>query len=198
MDDEPEKISFKTFIWETAKTVFYVGLLAVLIRAYLIQPFIVSGQSMEPNFHNNDYLLIDKLTFRVREPKRGEIVVFRYPKNPRENYIKRIIGLPGETVIIDDSDNSITITNADHPNGMKLTEDYLSGDEVTKALNQQGRLSLTLQADEYFVLGDNRDSSQDSRYFGKLNRSYFVGRSLIRLLPLSQIRVYAAPASLSQ
>ncbi len=193
---ESENISFKTFIWETAKTVFYVAVLAVIIRTFLIQPFIVEGRSMEPNFSNNDYLLIDKLTYRVRGPKRGEIIVFKYPKNPRENYIKRIIGLPNETVVIED--NSVTVINQANPEGFKLNEDYLSADEITEALGQQNKLSLSLQDGEYFVLGDNRNASQDSRVFGKVDKSYFIGRSLIRLLPLSQIRVYAAPASLSQ
>ena len=173
-----------------------MGVLAILIRAYLVQPFIVDGQSMEPNFHNNDYLLIDKLTYRLRDPKRGEIIVFKYPKNPRENYIKRVIGLPGETIVVED--NSVTVINSDHPGGIKLHEDYLSSDEITESLNQQGRLSLSLQDNEFFVLGDNRDASQDSRIFGKVDRSFFVGRSLLRLLPISQIRVYAAPASLSE
>src|SRR5690606_17051105 len=130
--------------------------------------FYVKGASMEPNFYDHEYLIIDELSYRFRDPMRGEIVVFRYPRDPREYFIKRVVGLPGETVEI--TDGKVIISNAQYPNGLELEEEYLDG------VPTDGKKKITLGADEYFVLGDNRDESLDSRAFGPLTRDHIVGR----------------------
>jgi len=172
-------------IFETVKTFVVVICLALLIRAFLIQPFIVDGSSMVPNYHNNDYLLTDKLTYRFRDPKRGEVVVFRYPRNPAENYIKRVVGLPGETVEI--KGDLVIIKNAANPGGITLAEDYANiGDAPTPFATD---MTTTLGDDQYFVLGDNRHASSDSRFFGPLDRQYLIGRPILRLYPLTSLSV---------
>jgi len=140
---------------------------------------------MEPNFFDSEYLIIDELSYRMRVPERGEIVVFRYPRDPKEFFIKRIIGLPGETVEV--SGGHVTIYNTDHPNGILLTESYL-GDVTT-----DGMKKTTLGAQEYWVMGDNRPESMDSRSFGAVNRKQFIGRVWVRGLPLNRISTFSDP-----
>lgn len=156
------------------------------VRYFLIQPFIVKGASMEPNFYDSEYLIIDELTFHFRNPERGEIVVFRPPQHENDNlyYIKRVIGLPGETVEI--RNGVITIYNNDVPNGFSLQESYIS--EVT-----EGRDRRTLGPDEYYVMGDNRDASLDSRYFGAVSRDHLIGRVWVRGLPLDRATTFDVP-----
>lgn len=157
------------------------------IRYFLIQPFYVKGASMEPTFDDHEYLIIDELSYRMRSPERGEVVVFRYPLDPRQFFIKRIIGLPGETVTV--KDEKIVIKNAEHPEGFDLDESaYLSPDVPTR-----GDRSITLGPDEYFVMGDNRTASLDSRSFGPLPAKNVVGRVWIRGWPLDRATVFSAP-----
>lgn len=162
----------KQALWETIK--FAVVTLAIVlpIRAYVAQPFIVSGNSMYPTFKNNEYLIIDELSYHLREPKRGEVIVFRFPKDPKTFFIKRVIGLPGETVSIRDGAVSVikdgeTVT---------LDEEYLT-------TSFQGNTVMELGAGEYFVMGDNRSASLDSRSWGALPRDLVTGRVLVRLYP---------------
>ncbi len=174
-------------IWETVKIVLLALIIVLPIRYFIFQPFLVKGQSMEPNFQDNNYLVIDELSFRFRQPERGEVIVFRYPYNPSQRYIKRIIGLPGETVEI--KDQQIKILN---PAGKQVILDeniYLPPDTQTL-----GQAFMTLGSNEYFVLGDNRQASSDSRAWGVLPRQNIIGRVLFRLLPFSEITVFAAPA----
>jgi len=135
---------------------------------------------MEDNLHDGDYLLIDEISYRFNDPKRGDIIVFRYPENPSQFFIKRIIGLPGETVEI--KNDEVTIYNDDFKQGLKLEENYLS-------LNQQtiGNLRSELDGDEYFVLGDNRLQSSDSRRWGELNKSFITGKAFLRLWPFNRL-----------
>ncbi len=157
------------------------------IRYFLIQPFYVKGASMEPTFDDHEYLIIDELSYRLREPERLEVVVFRYPLDPRQYFIKRIIGMPGETVKI--SGDGVTIINHEHPEGLRLDESaYLSPDALTR-----GDRTVTLAADEYFVMGDNRTASLDSRTFGPLPSKQIVGRVWIRGWPLDRVKVFRAP-----
>jgi len=157
------------------------------IRYFLIQPFYVKGASMEPTFDDHEYLIIDELSYRFRAPVRGEVVVFRYPLDPRQYFIKRIVGLPGETIRV--SDSKIVIVNAEHPDGFALDETgYLSADTIT-----HGDRTVVLGADEYFVLGDNRTASLDSRTFGPLPAKHIVGRVWIRGWPLDRAAVFSAP-----
>lgn len=158
----------------------------VLIRNFLIQPFLVSGQSMVPNFYHGDYLLIDELTYRFRSPARGEVAVFRSPSNEATYFIKRVIGLPGERVEV--KNGQVLITNASHPNGFIVREEYLPA-----GLTTSGSSDYTLGDGEYFVLGDNRSYSYDSRSWGPLKKSEMVGLVRLRLWPLSGFRAFAAP-----
>lgn len=165
-----------------------IALVAVfLIRSYLVQPFLVSGNSMVPTFMNGDYLLIDELSYAFRNPYRGEVAVFRYPQNEGTFFIKRIIGLPGERVKIEN--NTVTVYNAEYPNGKIINEPYLPKDLITS-----GTVDTQLKTDEYFVLGDNRLFSYDSRSWGVLPKRDIVGLTRLRLWPPRSIQAFSAPA----
>lgn len=176
--------AFALFVVEIVQIAVLALAIILPVRYFLIQPFIVKGASMEPNFYDSEYLIIDELTFHFRNPERGEIVVFRPPQHTDQYYIKRVIGLPGETVEI--RNGVITIYNNDVPNGFALTESYIS--EVT-----EGRDRRTLGPDEYYVMGDNRDASLDSRYFGAVPRENLVGRVWVRGLPIDRATTFAVP-----
>ncbi len=166
-----------------------IALIAIAIilpvRYFLVQPFIVKGESMEPNFHENEYLIIDELSYRFRDPGRGEIVVFHPPGNEGQYYIKRVIGLPGETVEI--RDGKVTIFNDSHPNGITLDEVYLED-------HTEGHQRVTLASNEYYLLGDNRDASLDSRTFGPVPLDHMTGRVWIRGLPLDKAGTLEMPS----
>jgi signal peptidase I len=172
------------FIWEIVKIVIISLAIIIPIRYYLIQPFFVRGASMEPNFANAQYLLINEISYRFEEPTRGEVIVFRYPLDISQYYIKRIIGLPGETVEIKDS--QVVIYNSDFPQGMILGESaYLPEKTIT-----WGNIKVELGEDEYFVLGDNRQASSDSRQWGVLPRQDIIGRVWLRAWPLNEMEVF--------
>lgn len=172
---------------EVAEVAVIAIVAVLLIRAFLVQPFLVSGDSMVPTFHNGDYLLVDELTYRLREPARGEVIVFRYPKDEKLFFIKRIIGLPGERVEI--ADGNIIIVNGEHPQGLTLDEPYLSA-----SLQTSGNEDITLGDGQYFVLGDNRSFSLDSRSWGTVTKKEIMGLVRLRLLPLSALNTFAAPS----
>ncbi len=174
-----------SFLLEVVQIVLISSAIIIPIRYFLIQPFYVKGASMEPNFYDSEYLIIDELSYRFRDPMRGEIVVFRYPRDPSQFFIKRVVALPGETVEI--TDGNVMIYNEEHPNGMLLEEDYLAEEQTN------GKERVTLGSDEYFVLGDNRDSSLDSRSFGTLDRDNLIGRVWVRGLPLSRMTTFDLP-----
>lgn len=160
-----------------------------LIRSTVVQPFLVSGSSMSPTFSDGDYLLIDQLTYRFRAPERGEVAVFHYHTTPSDNstyFIKRIIGLPGDEVRV--QGGRVTIINSEHPQGFTLDETYLPPGTDTS-----GSIDTVLGANEYFVLGDNRSYSFDSRSWGKLSNKDIVGVVRLRLWPPNDATVFAAP-----
>ncbi len=170
-----------TFVWETIKVILLSLAIILPIRYYLVQPFFVKGQSMESNFQDKDYILVDKLGYRLTPPQRGDVIVFRYPLQPSEYFIKRIIGLPGETVEV--KNNKVIISNSNNPQGFVLDEKwYLDSFQETR-----GALRVQLGDTEYFVLGDNRLHSSDSRIWGPLDISFISGRAWLRLWPLNQI-----------
>lgn len=160
--------------WEVTKIVGTVLICAIIIRSFIVQPFVVEGSSMEPNYHNNEYLLIEKLSFHFRNPQRGEVLIFRYPNDTRVNYIKRVIGLPGETVKIENGKVYI--------NDAQLEESYLPGDKQTLVeSNPEVPYVVTLRDDQYFMMGDNRDHSSDSRSGWLLSKKYIIGKSVLIL-----------------
>jgi signal peptidase I len=165
-----------SFLFEIIEVILVSTAIVLPIRFFLVQPFLVRGESMVPNYLQGDYLIIDELSYRFRNPERGEVVVFLFPLNKKEFYIKRIIGLPGETVQIKGGRVYI--------NGTPLEERYLPTFIATN-----GDVTQKLGDDEYFVLGDNRGASYDSRRWGTLKRSYIVGRVWIRAWPLSRLAI---------
>lgn len=176
---------FGTF-WEIFKVVAIVAFSALVLRGLVAQPFIVQGSSMEPDFHDGEYLLIEKLGYRFGNPSRGDVIVFEYPNNPSVNYVKRIIGLPGETIRIDDG--KVFIGNR------LLTEQYLTGNERTVVGSDGGTpYEITLKGDSYFVMGDNRAHSSDSREWGPLDRRFIVGKTALVLFPRDDFSAVASP-----
>ena len=174
----------KSFSFETFKIVILSLIVIIGIRSFVMQPFFVSGQSMEPNFHDGDYLIVDEISYRLGDPERGDTIIFHYPNDTRLFYIKRIIGLPGEKIEI--KDNIIIIYNAENPEGMKLDENfYIPSDKVIF-----GNYTKELKNDEYYVLGDNRVASADSRVWGVLKKNFIVGKAWMRPWPLDNISVF--------
>lgn len=176
-----------SFVIEFLKIFILAAAIIVPIRLFIVQPFYVKGASMEPNFYESEYLIIDKLTPRFAPYGRGEVVVFRYPKNENRFLIKRIIGLPGEKISI--NYEGIIITNAANPSGFSLDE------RSYKPFNLRPEVqSTSLGAREYFVLGDNRPVSYDSERFGPVDADQIVGRVVFRGLPLNRIAVLKTPS----
>ena len=159
-----------------------LALIAVFIvipfRLYIAQPFIVDGASMDPTFKDGQYLIVDEISYRFNLPERGSVLIFKYPKDPSKYFIKRIIGLPGETVNV--KDGKVTIVNNDNPKGFTLNEPYIKLPKIDNS-------SYTLSASEYWVMGDNRAGSADSRIWGPLKRDMISGRAWLRLLPIDKI-----------
>lgn len=174
---------YKKDIIDILKFAFIALLIVLPIRMFIAQPFIVSGSSMVPNFHDKEYLIVDELSYYLHAPTRNEVIVFHFPNPYKEAkkslyLIKRIIGLPNETVIIDNG--NVIIKNKENPEGLALDQSYINESFKTSG-------TYTLGEDEYFVMGDNRNNSSDSRSWGVLNRKYIVGRAFLRLFPLSKI-----------
>lgn len=172
-------------IRDTVKFVLIILLVVIPIRVFVAQPFIVNGASMDPTFEHGEYLIVDQISYRFSEPERGDVIVFRYPNDTRQFFIKRVIGLPGETVKITDS--SIIIYNESYPKGLTLEEPYIKNETSHQSENIQ---TTNLKNSEYFVLGDNRLQSSDSRSWGTLKRNLIIGRPLIRLLPPSSVSLF--------
>lgn len=147
------------------------------IRFFIAQPFIVSGSSMDPTFHDGQYLIVDQLTYHFEAPQRSDVIVFKYPKDPSKYFIKRVIGVPGDTLTIDG--DVVTIKNAQNEQGFVLQEPYV------RHMQPNSSVTETLGAHEYFVMGDNRDASSDSRVWGVLRDDLIVGRTFVRLFPIA-------------
>jgi len=150
-------------------------IIVIPIRMFIAQPFIVSGASMENTFHTGEYLIVDQLSYHFNQPSRGDVIVFRYPRDPSKFFIKRVIGLPGETIVIEGP--TIHIKNKNNPEGFVLEEPYI------KSMNNSTNMTEVLGDREYFVMGDNRDQSSDSRAWGILQQDRIIGHAFIRLFP---------------
>lgn len=167
---------------ETLRFMAIVLAVVVLVRVFIAQPFVVSGTSMVPTFQNNNYLIVDEISYRFKAPARGDVIVFRPPYEKGVYLIKRIIGTPGDTVVI--KNGIVSIKNAAHPDGVVLSEDYITRDA--------GIDDMTVEVPEgqYFVMGDNRPVSYDSRRWGLLPRENITGRALFRLFPVGEFSVF--------
>ncbi len=150
-------------------------LIVVPVRMFIAQPFIVSGASMEQTFHNGEYLIVDQVSYHLHSPERGDVVIFRYPRDPSKYFIKRIIGIPGDTITIEGS--TVTIVNEANPEGFTVNEPYI------KSMRDGVTITEELGDREYFVMGDNRDESSDSRVWGVLQEERIIGKAFLRLFP---------------
>ena len=180
VDLKIKKESRSQSFWELARFAIIAIAIVVPIRIFIAQPFIVSGSSMFPTFKDGQYLVVDEISYRLGNPQRDDVVVFKYPNDTTKFFIKRIIGLPNETVQIKGSE--ITIINKDHPEGFTLNQPFVEN----KANNES---EYVLKDSDYFVMGDNRTASFDSRSWGPVSKNLMVGRAFLRLLPLNQIGV---------
>ncbi len=181
--EQEESLGYKgiNFVWEITKFIFIAGAIVIPFRMYIAQPFIVNGASMLPTFENGQYLIVDQLSYHFEKPTRGAVIIFRYPLNQDLYFIKRVIGLPGETVSI--NGGGVVIKNKANPNGILLNEQYIK-------YPKEDYLTFTLSATEYFVMGDNRDGSSDSRIWGPVDENLIIGRPLIRLLPVQTLDIF--------
>lgn len=182
---EEKRSAWREF-FEFIKVIVFALVIAVPIRYFIAQPFIVRGQSMEPNFEDKEYLIINELSYFFRNPKRGEVIVFRYPNNTNEFFIKRVIGLPEEKIEI--KNGQIVIFDQEHKDGFVLNEPYIP-EEVRTYPNY----SATLSKEQYLVLGDNRLHSSDSRFWGPLDKKYITGAALFRAWPFNRFGFVSPP-----
>ena len=172
--------SLLSFVWEIVKITVITLAIIIPVRYFLMQPFFVKGASMEPNFEDGEYLIVDEISYRFNEPQRSDVIIFRYPLDPSQFFIKRVVGLPDETVKIEDG--KVFIYSIETPDErIVLDESAYLEDSYTP-----GNLEITLEEDEYFVLGDNRMASSDSRKWGELDKKYIIGRAWIRAWPFNR------------
>jgi len=185
-NNKPTQTKFQKNVkgaWDLIKFAVIALAIVIPIRMFIAQPFVVSGESMFPTFHDGEYLIVDELSYLLSSPQRGQVIIFRYPGDTKRFFIKRIIGLPNEEISI--KDGVVTIINKENPNGFTLNEPYI--DEKFNTTS-----NYKTESDEYFVMGDNRNNSSDSRVWGeplstKLTAKLIVGRAYLRLFPLNNI-----------
>ena len=168
------------FVMDVLETVTFVGSLFIVVYLFIMQPNQVKGASMEPTFYSGDYIFTSKVTYKFRTLNRGDVVVFKSPKNPDIEYIKRITGLPGDKVRI--------ATSNVYVNGVLINEPYISD---KTSLWDGGYVKendeLTIPSDEIFVMGDNRPRSSDSREFGPVKIDSIIGQVFFRYFPLNKM-----------
>lgn len=176
------------FLMEIMETIVFVGSLFIVVYLFIMQPNQIKGASMEPTFTNGNYIFTSKVTYKMRQPKQGDIVVFHSIRNPDIEYIKRIIALPGDTVLIQNQEVFV--------NGTQLIEPYIS--EKTTLIPGsyvQENVALTIPEGHYFVMGDNRPRSSDSREFGPITLDSIVGQVFFRYFPVDKMGNIENPLS---
>jgi signal peptidase I len=165
-----------------------VVVLAILVMVYLfiMSPQEINGASMEPNFHNGEFILTNKIMYKLREPIRGDVVIFKSPRNKEVDYIKRVIGLPGDTVLLKE--------NSFYVNGQKVEEPYLTPDITIFGGSYliEGQ-EIVVPPGQYFVSGDNRPHSSDSREFGPIPREDIIGVAILRYWPFNRMGLLPRP-----
>ena len=176
-----EKKFDKQSFWELVRFALFALAIVIPFRIFIAQPFIVDGSSMFPTFENGQYLIVDEISYRLENPERDDVIVFKYPNDPSKFFIKRIIGLPNE--IVDIKGNTVIVTNKNHREGLTLDQSFIenTGDDDTH---------FELKDNEYFVMGDNRSASSDSRYWGAVPRDLLIGKVFLRLFPLTKIGIF--------
>jgi signal peptidase I len=168
-------------VWETIRYAIIAAIIIIPIRIFIAQPFVVSGNSMFPTLHNGEYLIVDEATKYIGEYHRGDVVIIRYPNDPSKYFIKRVIGLPGETVTVESGIVSITSPSQKTP--LVLNEPYVKNTKDDSSVR-------TLSNEEYFVMGDNRAQSSDSRVWGPVPTKLMDGKAFLRLFPFSKIALH--------
>jgi signal peptidase I len=168
---------------EWIQVIIIALVIAIPIRWLIAEPFIVNGASMDPTFATNQFLIVDRVTYRFEAPKRGDVIVFEYPNDPSIYYIKRIIVLPGENFSI--KDGKVFVENASNPKGLYVNDSFVAADHSS----YDNIATTTMDTTHYFVMGDNRSQSSDSRFWGPLDRHFIIGRPIVRLLPITAISV---------
>lgn len=176
--ESPDSPSTLQLIWETVRYALIAALIIIPIRTFVAQPFVVSGNSMYPTFHNGEYLIVDEISKYIGEYNRGDVVIIRYPNDPSKYFIKRIIGLPSETVSV--ANGVVTISGPTHKAPFVLDEKYVKNMKYDNS-------SRALSGEEYFVMGDNRAQSSDSRVWGPVPARLMDGKALLRLFPVTAI-----------
>jgi signal peptidase I len=187
---EQKANTWQAELWDFIKTLLIFIVIYIIVKTYIAQPFLVKGRSMEQTFSDGDYLIVDELSYRFREPHRFEVIVFHTEFIPggaqREYYIKRVIGIPGDRVVI--KDGNVILYENNGETSTELDEAYITDGIKTIAPEP---IDIVLESNKYFVLGDNRGNSSDSRYWGVLDKSYIVGKPAVRLFPFNEITVFS-------
>lgn len=181
MDDEKNLfLRIGDFLGDLVETVVVALAIFVLVYFFLVQPHQVTGNSMLPNFENGEYLLTEKVSYRFSSPKRGDVVVFKAPRDQKKDFIKRVIGLPGEQIKIAGGEVFV--------NEQRISEPYLTPDTVTLPRSFVGENEeILVPLDEYFVLGDNRDHSSDSREWGTVPKNLIIGKAWFVYWPITRL-----------
>ena len=177
--------SFWSYIVDFIETIVVALAIFVVVYLFLLQPHQVKGASMKPNFTDGEYILTDKISYRFSKPQRGDVIIFQAPTDPEVDFIKRIIGLPGEKVKI--SDGKIIIYNSEHKDGFTLNEPYDTKGPTSGGKEVPQNTVVTVDKDKYFVLGDNRVESFDSRSWGMLPKESITGKAWLRYWPLNKL-----------
>lgn len=176
MEETPQNSANSDFWKELFKLVIISVLIVIPFRIFIARPFIVDGSSMYPTFKDGQYLIVDEVSSRFNGPARGSVLIFKYPLDPSKKFIKRVIGLPDETIKIENG--KVTIINKDNPNGFVLDEPYVQ-------LTKTDTATYILGDNEYFAMGDNRAASADSRIWGPVPKGNIIGRPVLRFYPPS-------------
>ncbi|OIP59183.1 MAG: signal peptidase I [Candidatus Moranbacteria bacterium CG_4_9_14_3_um_filter_45_14] len=199
-ETEVEYLGIGGLLLEMAKVFLLAVVIIIPVRVFLFQPFFVQGSSMEPNFEDGQYLVVSEFGYKQTDVnltdsfhfavdpfktiERQDVIVFRYPKNPEQFFIKRVIGLPGESVEV--RQGKVIVYNTAHPDGFVLDESaYIGLDILTKDMPK-----MSVGDDAYIAMGDNRMFSYDSRAFGSIKKDKIIGRVLLRAWPIKQLSLY--------
>lgn len=166
-------------VFDFLQSIVVVMAIMVMIYLFVMSPQEIKGASMEPSFFDKEYILTNKILFKLRDPVRGDVVIFKSPANPEIDYIKRVIGLPGDTVSL--RQNAIFV------NSVKVEEPYLSpGITIFGGSYLRENQEVVIPQGKYFVLGDNRPHSADSREFGPIPKEDFIGKAFLRYWPFTR------------